>query len=130
MPDGRVKYLRTKSYGSATETGGWNMSARFQDATEHRLFGKALAKVSSRARARGKGHEPWSLAASIAHEVSQPLSGHYHQRLHWSADAGRRSSKYVDGASRNRAAHHRDGNRASEVITRLRALFSIEGGHD
>jgi PAS domain S-box-containing protein len=63
------------------------------------------------------------LTASIAHEVSQPLSG-----IVTNASTCFRMLKSdppnIDGARETVQRTIRDGNRASEVITRLRALFS------
>ncbi len=63
------------------------------------------------------------LTASIAHEVSQPLSG-----IITNASTCLRMLKSdppnVDGARETAQRTIRDGNRASEVITRLRTLFS------
>ena len=63
------------------------------------------------------------LTASIAHEVSQPLSG-----IIMNASTCLRMLKSdppnIDGARETVQRTIRDGNRASEVITRLRTLFS------
>ena len=63
------------------------------------------------------------LTASIAHEVSQPLSG-----IIMNASTCLRMLKSdppsIDGALETAQRTIRDGNRASEVITRLRTLFS------
>ncbi|MGA9672580.1 MAG: PAS domain-containing protein [Terracidiphilus sp.] len=63
------------------------------------------------------------LTASIAHEVSQPLSG-----VITNASTCLRMLKSdppnIDGARETVQRTIRDGNRASEVITRLRTLFS------
>ena len=63
------------------------------------------------------------LTASIAHEVNQPLSG-----IITNASTCLRMLKSdppnVDGARETVQRTIRDGNRASEVITRLRTLFS------
>jgi PAS domain S-box-containing protein len=63
------------------------------------------------------------LTASIAHEVNQPLAG-----IITNANTCLRmlaaSPPNVDGASETARRTIRDGNRASEVIKRLRALFS------
>jgi len=64
-----------------------------------------------------------TLTASIAHEVNQPLSG-----IITNASTCLRmldaNPPNVDGARETARRTIRDGNRASEVITRLRALFS------
>jgi PAS domain S-box-containing protein len=63
------------------------------------------------------------LTASIAHEVSQPLSG-----IVTNASTCLRMLKSdppnIDGARETAQRTIRDGNRASEVITRLRTLYS------
>ena len=63
------------------------------------------------------------LTASIAHEVSQPLSG-----IITNASTCLRMLKSdppnIDGAQETAQRTIRDANRASEVITRLRTLFS------
>ncbi len=63
------------------------------------------------------------LTASIAHEVSQPLSG-----IITNASTCLRMLKSdppnIDGALETARRTIRDGNRTSEVITRLRTLFS------
>ena len=63
------------------------------------------------------------LTASIAHEINQPLSG-----IITNASTCLRmlaaDPPNVDGARETARRTIRDGNRASDVITRLRALFS------
>jgi len=63
------------------------------------------------------------LTASIAHEVNQPLSG-----IVTNASTCLRMLKSdppnIDGALETAQRTIRDGNRASEVVTRLRTLFS------
>jgi C4-dicarboxylate-specific signal transduction histidine kinase len=64
-----------------------------------------------------------ALTASIAHEVNQPLSG-----IITNASTCLRmlaaEPPNIDGARETARRTIRDGNRASDVITRLRALFS------
>ena len=64
-----------------------------------------------------------ALTASIAHEVNQPLSG-----IITNASTCLRmldaDPPDIDGARETARRTIRDGNRASDVITRLRALFS------
>ena len=63
------------------------------------------------------------LTASIAHEVNQPLAG-----MITNANTCLRmlaaDPPNVDGAGETARRTNRDGNRMSEVITRLRALYS------
>ncbi len=90
MPDGRVKYLRTKSYGIRDRDGRLEHVGAIQDATEHRLS-----------------------------EVSGIITNACTGLRMLAADPPN-----VDGARETVRRTIRDGNRASEVITRLRALFS------
>jgi signal transduction histidine kinase len=123
MPDGRVKYLRTKSYGIRDRDGRLEHVGAIQDATEHRLSEEALAKVRSELAHVARVTSLGALTASIAHEVSQPLSG-----IITNASTCLRmlaaDPPNVDGARETARRTIRDGNRASEVVTRLRALFS------
>lgn len=63
------------------------------------------------------------LSATIAHEINQPLSG-----IITNASTGLRmldaDPPNIDGARETTRRVIRDGNRAADVITRLRALFS------
>jgi PAS domain S-box-containing protein len=64
-----------------------------------------------------------ALTASIAHEVNQPLSGiitNAHTCLRMLAT----ESPNIDGARETARRTIRDGNRASDVVTRLRAMFA------
>ena len=67
------------------------------------------------------------LTASIAHEVNQPLSG-----IVTNASTCLRmldaDPPNIEGARETARRTIRDGNRASDVVTRLRALFS-KGSH-
>jgi PAS domain S-box-containing protein len=79
---------------------------------------KARSELSHVARATSLG----VLTASIAHEVNQPLSG-----IITNAGTCLRmlaaDPPNVDGARETARRTIRDGNRASEVITRLRSLY-------
>jgi PAS domain S-box-containing protein len=67
------------------------------------------------------------LTASIAHEVNQPLSGIITNASTCLRMLGT-DPPNVEGARETARRTIRDGNRASEVITRLRALFSKKSG--
>jgi C4-dicarboxylate-specific signal transduction histidine kinase len=93
-----------------------------QDVTQHRLAEEALDRARSELARVARVTSLGALAASIAHEVNQPLSGII-------TNAGTcvrmldADPPNVDGARETARRTIRDGNRASEVITRLRALF-------
>src|SRR5204863_5526820 len=64
-----------------------------------------------------------ALTASVAHEVNQPLSGIMTNAgtCLWMLDS---TPPDIDGARETARRTIRDANRASDVISRLRALFS------
>ena len=94
-----------------------------RDLTEQRQseesLGKARFELAHVARVASLG----TLAASIAHEVNQPLSG-----IITNAGTCLRmlaaDPPNVDGARETAQRTIRDGNRAAKVIARLRALFA------
>src|SRR5439155_8373368 len=94
-----------------------------QDVTERRLSEEALSKARSELAHVARVTSLGVLTASIAHEVNQPLSG-----IVTNASTCLRmlaaDPPNIDGARETARRTIRDGNRASDVITRLRALFS------
>jgi PAS domain S-box-containing protein len=123
MPNRSVKYVRLVSHGSRDESGQLEYTGTIQDMTERRLSEEALGKVRSELAHITRVTSLGALTASIAHEVSQPLSG-----IITNASTCLRmlaaDPPNVDGARETARRTIRDGNRASDVITRLRALFS------
>jgi signal transduction histidine kinase len=103
--DGRLEYL-----------------GAVQDVTRHRLSEEALGKARSELAHVARAMSLGALTASIAHEVNQPLSG-----IITNAGTCLRmlaaDPPNLDGARETARRTIRDGNRASEVVGRLRALF-------
>ena len=94
-----------------------------QDVTENKLAEEALDRARSELAHVARVTTLSTLTASIAHEVNQPLSG-----IITNASTCLRlldaHPPNVEGARETARRTIRDGNRASDVITRLRALFS------
>jgi PAS domain S-box-containing protein len=94
-----------------------------QDVTATRVAENALNKARSELAHVARVATLSTLTASIAHEINQPLSG-----IITNAGTCLRmldsNPPNVDGARETARRTLRDGNRASEVVTRLRALFS------
>ena len=94
-----------------------------QDVTQRRLAEEALDKVRSELAHVTRVMSLGALTASIAHEVNQPLSG-----IITNASTCLRmlaaDPPNVEGARETARRTIRDGNRAADVIARLRALFS------
>jgi C4-dicarboxylate-specific signal transduction histidine kinase len=123
MPDQSVKYLHVVAHGTRDQVGRLEYVGAIQDVTEHRLSEEALGKVRSELARVARVTSLGALTASIAHEVNQPLSG-----IITNASTCLRmlaaDPPNVGGARETARRTIRDGNRASDVITRLRALFA------
>lgn len=123
MPDGRLKYARAIGYVTSRIEGLPIGTAAIQDITEQRISEQALDKVRSELAHLTRVSSLGALTASIAHEVNQPLSG-----IITNASTCVRmldaEPPNIGGARETARRTIRDGNRAAEVITRLRALFT------
>jgi PAS domain S-box-containing protein len=123
MPDRAIKYLHAVAHATRDEDGQLEYTAAVQDVTARRISEEALdmarAQLTHVARVTTLG----VLTASIAHELNQPLSG-----IITNANTCLRmlaaDSPDVNGARETARRMIRDGNRASEVIARLRELFT------
>jgi PAS domain S-box-containing protein len=123
LPDQSVKYLRVIAHGPRDQNGTSEYIGAVQDVTDRRLSEEALGKLRSELAHVSRAVTLGALTASIAHEVNQPLSG-----IITNASTCLRmlaaDPPNVDGARETARRTIRDGHRASDVITRLRALFS------
>jgi PAS domain S-box-containing protein len=122
MPDHRVKYLHVIAHGGRGRDGEPEYIGAVQDVTERRLSEEALGKLRAELAHVSRVTSLGALTASIAHEVNQPLSG-----IITNASTCQRmlnaEPPNLDGARETVRRTIRDGNRASDVIKRLRALF-------
>jgi len=123
MPDGSIRYLHMLGHATRDGSGRLEYIGAVQDVTDRRQSEDALSKARSELAHMARVTTLGALTASIAHEVNQPLSG-----IITNASTCLRmlaaNPPNVDGARETARRTIRDGNRASEVITRLRALFS------
>ena len=123
MPDESVRYVRLVAHGTRDQDGRVEYIGAAQDVTERRLSEEALSQarldLARVARATSLG----MLTASIAHEVNQPLAG-----IVTNASTCMRmlaaDPPNVEGARETAKRTIRDGNRAAELVARLRALFA------
>ena len=127
MPDRSVKRLQVVGHSSKDGNGQLEYIGTVQDVTQRRLAEEAVAKARTELANMARVKSLGVLTASIAHEVNQPLSGIITNagtclRM-LSADPPN-----VDGARETARRAIRDGNRASDVISRLRALFGKKDG--
>jgi len=124
LPDGTVRYVHDVGHpvlnaaGDVVEFVGTSV-----DVTQRRLADEALDKARSELAHVTRVMSLGALTASIAHEVNQPLSG-----IITNASTCLRmlaaDPPNIEGARMTAQRTIRDGNRAADVITRLRALFS------
>jgi PAS domain S-box-containing protein len=123
MTDGSVKYVYLVAHGTRDKDGRMEYIGAVQDVTERRLSEEVLGKVRSELTHVTRVTSLGALTASIAHEVNQPLSG-----IITNASTCLRmlaaDPPNVDGARETARRTIRDGHRASDIISRLRALFS------
>src|SRR5271163_3629201 len=121
MPDGAVKYVHVAAH-TRGDHGQLEYIGAVQDVTERRASEEALSKARSELSHVARITSLGVLTASIAHEVNQPLSG-----IVTNASTCLRmlaaDPPNVDGACETARRTIRDGNRASEVISRLRSLY-------
>ena len=123
MPDHSIKYLHAVARATRDRDGQLEYIAAVQDVTARRTSEDALSKARSELAQVARVTSLGVLTASIAHEINQPLSG-----IITNASTCLRmlsaDPPNVDGARETARRTIRDGNRASDVITRLRTLYS------
>lgn len=123
MPDQSIKYLHIVAHGTRDHDGRLEYIGAVQDVTARRLSEQALGKARSELAHVARVTTLNTLTASIAHEVNQPLSG-----IITNASTCLRmlaaDPPDVVGACETARRTIRDGNRASDVIARVRALFT------
>jgi len=123
MPDGAIKHLYVVASAGRDQDGELEYIAAVQDVTPRRQSEEALTKARSELARVARVSSLGALTASIAHEVNQPLAGIIN-------NAGAcmmmldEDPPDVRGARETARRTIRDANRAADVITRLRALFT------
>jgi C4-dicarboxylate-specific signal transduction histidine kinase len=122
MPDHSVKHLHLVAHATRNRNGQLEYIGAVQDVTKRRISEEALEDTRSELARVSRIASLGALTASIAHEVNQPLAG-----ILTNASTCMRmlaaDPPNVDGARETARRTIRDGNRASDVIVRLRALF-------
>src|SRR6185369_11787757 len=123
MPDRSIKYLHAVAHLIRDGNGELDYIAAVQDVTARRSSEEALDKARLELAHVARVMSLGALTASIAHEVNQPLSGII---TNASTCLKMLDADFpnVDGARETAKRTIRDGRRAADVITRLRALFT------
>jgi signal transduction histidine kinase/GAF domain-containing protein len=121
MPDGRVKHIHVVAYGRRNETAGIDFVGAVMDVTAIRLAEMELHKTRTELAHVTRMTSLGELTATIAHEVNQPLGA-----VVANADAGLiwldRHPPNINEAHAALERIVRDGNRASDVVRRVRTL--------
>ena len=122
MPDRSIKHLHVVAHGARNQDGELDVIGTVHDVTQRRLSDEALGRLRSELAHMARATTLGALTASIAHEVNQPLAG-----IITNAGTCLRmlaaDPPNIDGASETARRTIRDGRRAADVITRLRAIF-------
>jgi signal transduction histidine kinase len=118
MPGGSVKFLRVVAHPSAKSS---ELIGAVTDITESKRAQEALRASQAELAHVNRVMTMGELAASIAHEVNQPLSAivmNANACVRWLSGA----SPNLDQAREAAQRMARDGTRAGEVIARIRAM--------
>src|SRR5262245_17709072 len=121
MPDGSLKYVHVVAHAVRDESGSVEFVGAVMDVTERKQAEEALRKVQGELAHITRVVTMGELAASIAHEVNQPLAGvttNGNAGLRWLA----RQPPDLEEARECLQRIVRDGQRAGEVIARMRTF--------
>jgi C4-dicarboxylate-specific signal transduction histidine kinase len=123
MPDQTIRYLHVTAHGTRDDAGRIEFIGAVHDVTQRRISEEALAQARSELARVSRMTALGALTASIAHEINQPLAG-----IMTNAGTCMRMLSAeipnVQGALETARRTIRDAGRASDVIARLRALFT------
>jgi PAS domain S-box-containing protein len=123
LPGGSIRHLQLIAHGHRDREGLMEYIGAVQDVTERRIAEETLSRARSELAHIARVSSLGALTASIAHEVNQPLAGII-------ANASTclkmlaADPPNVAGAEETARRTLRDGNRAADVIRRLRALVT------
>src|SRR5262245_40703479 len=123
MPDGSIKHVRAVAHAVRDRSGQLKFFGAVVDKTASKRAEDALNRAGAELARVSRVTSLNALSASIAHEVSQPLVGII-------TNAGtclrmlEATPPNLDGARETTRRTIRDGNRAADVITRLRDLYA------
>jgi PAS domain S-box-containing protein len=122
LSDGTLRYVRIQAHATRDPQGWLDYIGAVHDVTERRQSEEALYGLRADLAHASRVNSLGALTASIAHEINQPLAG-----IMTNASTGMHmlsaEPPNVEGALGTLRRTIRDGQRASEVMTRLRALF-------
>ena len=123
MPDRSIRWLRVVARGRRDRNRGLEYVGAVRDVTELLLLRAELEEAKSQLVQLARAVSLGPVAAAIAHEISQPLSG-----IVINASACLRmlaaSPPDVEGARETMRRTLRDSSRTAEIVARVRAHFA------
>jgi signal transduction histidine kinase len=125
MPGGAVKYVHVVARAGNNRAGQFEFVGAIMDVTERKLAEDSLRKAQANLAHVTRLTTVGELAASIAHEVNQPLAAvvtNANACLRWLNHDPPNFEEVRDAIRRI----IRDGNRGGEVIARIRSLLKKE----
>jgi PAS domain S-box-containing protein len=120
MPDGRVKHVHIT--GRAMNTGTLDFVGAIRDITEHTRAQEALRQAQGDLARINRMITMGELTASLAHEVSQPISGAITNANVCLRKLGQEKPN-LDELRAAVTRFERDAQRAAEIIGRIRSQF-------
>jgi PAS domain S-box-containing protein len=126
FPDGSVKHLHVVAHVSSPPGTPAEYVGTVMDVTDRKRAEDALERARQELAHVSRVTTLGQMAASIAHEINQPLAGiviNANACLRWLAA----DPPNLQGASDAARRTLRDGQRAGDVIARLRSLFQRTG---
>jgi signal transduction histidine kinase len=122
-----IKYLQLTAHLTLSANGEMQYIGAIRDITRRHVSEETLGNVRCELARMARISSLGALTASIAHEVAQPLSGIMTNASTCLEMLGAETPD-LDGVRETARRTIRDGERACEVITRLRALFGNRRG--
>ncbi len=122
LASGATKHVQVLAHRMAGQDDRLEYLGAIMDVTERRRAEEALSKVRSELAHMARVTSLGALTASIAHEVNQPLSGII-TNANTCLKMLAADPPNVAGAQETARRTVRDGNRAADIIRRLRTLF-------
>jgi len=123
LPGAVVRHVHLVAQATREADGALLYIATAQDVTQRRLAEETLSRTRAELAHVARVASLGALTASIAHEVNQPLAGIITNASTCLRMLGAQTPN-LEGARETARRTIRDGNRAADVIKRLRALFA------